>query len=285
MTIVVTGATGNLGSLIVEHLIARGVTPEQVVATGRSEEKLGRFSGTGVRTAVLDYDRPETIAAALEGATAIVLVSGSEVGRRVQQHAAVVDAAKRAGVRHLVYTSAPKADSSDLPLAPDHEATEDLVRQSGIPFTILRNNWYTENYAKPLADAEQSGEYAASTGDGRIASATRDEYAEAAAVVLTTPGHDNAVYELSGDEPWTGADLASAMTEILGRPVRWVPLSTDEHRERLAGFGLDEGTIGFVTALDASIRGGALDVAESDLSRLLGRPALPLVEGLRRAAA
>lgn len=284
MSIVVTGATGSLGRLIVDHLIARGVDPAQIVAAGRTGSKLADLTSAGVRTAVIDYSVPSTLDAAFDGADTLMLVSGSEVGQRVAQHGNAIAAAQAAGISRIVYTSAPRADTSELILAPEHKATEELIRASGIPFTILRNGWYTENYVGALAQAKETGVFLSSTGEGRIASASRADYAEAAAVVLTTDGHDGAIYELSGDVAWTGDDLAVALAAVTGRDVVHSSVDPDSHAEILRGAGLDEGTVGFVVALDGNTREGLLAETTGDLSRLIGRPTTPLIDGLTAAA-
>lgn len=281
MTILVTGATGQLGRLIVESLLERGASADQIVAGARDVSKAADL---GVRAVHLDYTDPASIAAALDGVDSVVLVSGSEVGQRVAQHRAVIDAAAAAGVSKFVYTSAPKATTSDLVLAPEHKATEEAIAASGLPAVILRNNWYTENYVRDLATAAETGVLSSGAGDGRVASASRKDYADAVAVVLLEDGHIGEVYELGGDVAWTYSDLAAAFSEILGREVTYMPLSFDEQVAALRGFGLDEGTVGFVAALDAGIRGGALADTDGTLSRLIGRPTTPLVEGLRAAA-
>ncbi|MFF1878667.1 SDR family oxidoreductase [Leifsonia sp. NPDC058230] len=283
MTIVVTGASGHLGRLVVESLLERGVAPAEIRALGRSEQKLAQLAASGVQTAVIDFDRPETLVPAFEGADALLLVSGSEVGKRVQQHANAIEAAEKAGVGRIVYTSAPHATDTNLVLAPEHAATERLLSDSSLPVTILRNNWYTENYLDQVDTAAQTGALVASVGDGRVASATRRDYAEAAAVVLTTPGHEGAVYELSGDVAWTFDDLAAAIGGILGREVDYRPVSPEEHTSILIAAGLDEATAGFVVALDGNIREGDLDDAPGTLSELIGRPTTALVDGLLEA--
>jgi len=283
MTIVVTGATGHLGKSIVEHLVARGVAPADIVAGGRSPEKLQALADSGVRTAVVDYTRPDTLTEALTGADTLILVSGSEVGQRVEQHRNAIDAAVAAGVTHLVYTSAPKADTSDLVLAPEHKATEELIRASGIPATILRNGWYTENYVGALQQADVTGVLLTSAGDGLVSSASRTDYAEAAAVVVAEDGHAGAVYELSGDVAWNQQQLADTFAEILGKPVELKSVSSEEHLAILKDSGLDEGTAGFVVALDANTRDGLLGETSGDLSRLIGHPTTPLIDGLRAA--
>ncbi|WOF23669.1 SDR family oxidoreductase [Microbacterium betulae] len=283
MTTLVTGATGQLGRLVIDRLIARGAEPQSIVAGARDTAKASDLAARGVRVVPLDYDDAATVTAAVDGADAVLLISGSAVGRRAAQHQVVIDAAVAAGVEKLVYTSAPKATTSDLVLAPEHKATEEAIAASGLPAVILRNNWYTENYAAEVARAADTGAISASVGEGRVASASRADLADGAAVVLLEDGHVGQVYELGGDVAWNYHDLAAAAAEITGRPVTYVALSPEEHAAALRAAGLDEGTIGFVTALDAGIRGGALADTDGTLSRLIGRPTTPLVEGLRAA--
>ena len=171
MTTLVTGATGHLGRGIIDAMRARGAEPAGIVGGGRDAVKLAALAGTGIPTVELDYDDPATIVSALQGIDTLMLVSASEPGARVAQHAAVIEVAKHAGVRRIIYTSAPHADTSSLILAPDHRATEQLIRDSGIPFTFLRNNWYSETYAATVERARSTGEVLVSTGDGRVASA------------------------------------------------------------------------------------------------------------------
>lgn len=283
MTIVVTGATGHLGRLVVESLLERGIPAADIRALGRRADRLAPLAERGVGTAVIDFDRPETLDEAFRGADALLLVSGSEVGQRVPQHRNAIDAAVRAGVGRIVYTSAPKASDSALILAPEHAETERLLAASGLPTTILRNNWYTENYVGTLDQAAATGEILGSAGEGRVASATRADYADAAAVVLTTPGHEGAVYELSGDVAWAFDELAAVASELLGREVVYRSVSPEEHAAALAGAGLDEGTVGFVVALDGNIRDGLLGEAAPTLAELIGRPTTSLAEGLAQA--
>lgn len=285
MSIVVTGATGHLGRLIVESLLQRGVAPTEIVAAGRSIEKIADLAERGIRTVRIDYTDPASLRAAFEGAETLVLVSGSEVGQRVAQHANAITAAKDAGISRIVYTSAPHADSTALILAPEHKATEELIRASGIPFTILRNGWYTENYVQTVEQAGQTGTIIASVGDGRVASASRADYADAVAAVLTTPGHENAVYELTGDVAWTHRDLAAVATTLTGRDVEYTPLTPEEHLAALTAVGLPAETAGYIVALDANIADGLLGETSGELSRLIGRPTTPLEDGLRAALA
>jgi NAD(P)H dehydrogenase (quinone) len=275
MTIVITGATGHLGRRVVEQLLARGVDPSTVVAGGRNEAALAELATHGVRTARMDYADPSTLDAAFVGAEKILLISGNEVGRRSVQHKAVIDAARRVDAE-LVYTSAPKASTSDLVLAPEHKATEGLLEGSGLSYTVLRNNWYTENYDDTIRQAASTGTILTSAGSGRVASATRGDYAEAAAVVLLSGEYTGEILELGGDKPWNVDELAATVSELTGSPVTVNQVSTDEHVAALTGLGLDEGTAGFAAALDANIAAGLLAESDGTLSRIIGRPTTPL---------
>ena len=281
MTILVTGATGQLGRLVIDSLISRGAEPQRIVAGARDTVKARDLAERGVTVVTLDYSEPVTIAAALQGVDTVLLISGSEVGRRAAQHQAVIDAAAAAGVSKFVYTSAPNATTSELVLAPEHKATEEAITAAGLPAVILRNNWYTENYVADLTRAAETGVIAASVGDGRVASASRADYADAAAAVLLNDGHIGEIYELGGDVAWDYRQLADAMAVVIGRPVTYQALSPEEYEVALGAAGMDAGTVGFVTALDAGIRGGALADSNGTLARLIGRPTTPLVQGLR----
>ncbi|WP_129338446.1 SDR family oxidoreductase [Cellulomonas endophytica] len=280
MSYVVTGATGHLGRLVVESLLAQGVPAAGITATGRRAEALAPLADRGVRTHVADYADAGALTKAFAGADVLVLVSGSEVGRRVAQHRTALEAAAAAGVTRVVYTSAPHADTTELVLAPEHRATEELVRASGLAWTIVRNNWYTENYEGVVAQARGTGEIVTSTGQGRVASATREDYAAGAAAVARGEGHEGRVLELSGDVAWSFDELAAAAAEALGRPVVHRSVSPEEHREALLAAGLDAGTAGFVVALDEGIRRGDLADATADLRTLIGRPTTPLATTL-----
>lgn len=275
--IVVTGANGQLGRLVIEGL--KGVLPaERIVAAVRSPEKADDL---GVQVREADYDRPETLASAFAGAEKVLLISGSEVGKRVPQHTAAVEAAARAGVRHLAYTSAPKADSTSLVLAPEHKATEEVIRASGLPFTLLRNNWYTENYAQGIIQAAETGTYLGSAGDGRVASATRADYAAGAVAVLTGEGHEGRTYELSGDVAWSFTDLAAEISAATGKEVVYRNVSPEEHKAVLAGAGLPAQAVEMIVALDGNTAEGTLAESTGELRTLTGRPTTPLGDTVR----
>lgn len=284
MSFVVTGATGHLGRLVVDHLLAAGVPAGDVVATGRRLDRLDDLAARGVRVAVADYDEPATLQAAFAGADVLLLVSGSEVGRRIAQHTAAIDAAKAAGVQRVVYTSAPHADTTTLAVAPDHKATEEALQASGLAWTLARDNWYTENYEQTLAQAAQTGVVLTSTHGGRVASAPRDDYAAGLAALLTGSGHEGRTYELSGDVAWTFDEFVAAASQVLGREVVHRDVTSEEHLAALTAAGVDAGTAGFLVALDAGIAAGGLADATSDLHDLIGRPTVPLAEALRALA-
>ncbi|GGN69142.1 NAD(P)-dependent oxidoreductase [Actinoplanes lobatus] len=281
MTIAVTGATGHLGRLVVDALIARGAAPGDIVATARDTTKAAGLAALGVQVREADYDRPETLAAAFAGVDRLLLISGNAIGQRVSQHTAVVEAAKAAGVGFLAYTSILRADTSPIGLAPEHLATEQVVAASGIPFALLRNGWYIENYAASFGPAVEHGALLGSAGDGRIAAATRADFAEAAAVVLLRgePG----VHELAGDQPFTMAELAAEVARQTGAPVAYQDLPADDYRAALVTAGLPGQFADLFADTDVKIRDGHLDDSTGTLSRLIGRSTTPLAEAVATA--
>ncbi|PXY37097.1 NAD(P)-dependent oxidoreductase [Prauserella sp. PE36] len=279
--IVVTGANGHLGRLVIEAL-KQTVPAGRIVAAARRPEKAADL---GVEVREADYDRPDTLKTAFDGAEKVLLISGSEVGKRVPQHTAVVEAAEQAGVSLLAYTSAPKADTSPLILAPEHKATEEVIRDSGLPYAILRNNWYIENYEQSIRQAAETGAYVGSAGEGRVAGATRADYAAGAAAVLAGEGHENKVYEFSGDTAFSYADIAAAVAEATGKDVTYQDLSPEDHRAALLAAGLPEETAGFLVALDGNTRDGLLSEATGELARLIGRPTTPLRDAVAKLLA
>ncbi len=268
-TYAVTGSTGPFGRTAVETLLARGVVPSDVVAVARTPEKAADLAERGVQVREGDYDRPDTLGPALEGVDRLLLVSGSEIGNRVAQHTAVIDAAVAAGVDRLVYTSVARADGSHL-LTPEHRATELAIDASGLSFSILRNALYLEVFAGRRDQAVASGAVVHAAGDGRVSAASRADLAEAAALALLHDDGPSSVRELAG-EPFTYADLAAAFAEASGAPVVARAVSADELAAGLAAAGLDPGTAGFVVALDQAIGAGEFDVVSRDLTDLLGR--------------
>ncbi|WP_028707733.1 NAD(P)H-binding protein [Propionicicella superfundia] len=283
MTILVTGATGHLGGLVIDALLARGAEPGDIIAVGRNTERLSGLAGRGLGTAVVDYTDPATVAAAVAGADTVLLISGNEIGQRLAQHRNVIEAAARAGVTRFAYTSAPFATTSTLLLAPEHKATEEAIAEAGLPAVILRNNWYNENAVPDYERATASGVLLTSAGDGRIAYAARADYAEAAAAVLLAAEPPAAVLELAGDRALLPEDVAESFAAVSGRPVEVRHVTGDEHRAALLAAGVPEAAVGFAVALDANVADGTLGYTDGTLSRLLGRPTTPLADTLREA--
>ncbi|MFJ8308996.1 MULTISPECIES: NAD(P)H-binding protein [unclassified Streptomyces] len=229
MSIVVTGATGALGRLVVDELLAR-VPASEVAAVVRDKEKAAHLAARGVELRIADYSEPATLAGAFEAGDRVLLISGSEVGRRVPQHTAVIEAAKAAGVAQLAYTGILGGPGADFSLAAEHKATEQLILDSGLPYTFLRNGWYTENYTANLAPVLAHGAVVSNAGEGRVASAARADYAAAAAAVLTGDGHLGRAYELSGDVAWSFAEYAAEAAAASGKPVAYTPLTPEARR-------------------------------------------------------
>jgi len=284
MTIAITGATGQLGRLVLDSLRKKAPVAG-LAALVRSPEKA---TDLGVDAHEADYDRPATLDRALSGVRTLLLISGPVPGQRVAQHRNVIEAAKKAGVERVVYTSVLHADSSPLDVAPDHRATEAALKASGVPYTILRNSWYTENYTGSISGALAGGALLGSAGDARISSATRADYAEAAAVVLTSGSHEGRIYELAGDEAWTLADLAAEISRQTGRSIPYRNLPAEEYARVLTGIGLPEGLARAIAGWDVAAAQGALFDDSRQLSRLIGRPTAPLAvavaDALKQAA-
>jgi NAD(P)H dehydrogenase (quinone) len=282
MSIVVTGATGQLGHLVVEDLLASGVAAADIVATGRDLAKVQDLAERGVTVRALDFSDPASLDGAFSAGDRVLLVSTNEMGQRAAQHQAVIDAAAAAGVAQLVYTSAPKATTTPMRLAAEHKATEEAIAASGVPATILRNGWYIENYSGQLATFIEHGAILGSAGDGRFSIAARADYAEAAAAVLAAPvaDHVGKVYELGGDESLTLADIAAAFTASTGHTIVYADVPAAEHLAALVGAGLPEPVAEIFVDVDQSAARGALEVAGHDLSTLIGHPTTTLAEAL-----
>lgn len=282
MKIAVTGATGQLGQLVVNKLLEKGASVE-VIAVVRNEEKARPLADRGAKVRVATYNDPPALEAAFTGVEKVLLISSNEVGQRIEQHKNVIDAAKAAGVKHIVYTSAPKATTTSLILAPEHKATEEYILQSGLEYTILRNNWYTENYKDQIEAARHTGAVFAAAGEGRVASATRSDFAAGAVAVLLGTGHGGKTYELGGDKAWDFNELAKVIGEIIGKPVIYKPVDAATLIEHLKAAGLDESMAGFLAALDGNIAEGTLAEVTGDLAKLIGRPTTSLKQGLMDA--
>ena len=280
--IVVTGASGQLGRLVVEALLKK-LPAGEIVAAVRNPEKVSDLAARGVQVRQADYDQPASLVAAFKGADKLLLISASEVGRRVPQHRAVIDAAKAAGVGLLAYTSLLHADTSPLPLAAEHQETESLIHASGLPAVILRNGWYTENYTAGIPSALQYGVLLGSAKQGRIASAARADFAEAAAAVLTQENQAGRIYELAGDESYTLGELAAEIAAQSGKVVAYQDLPESEFKTALLGAGLPDFLATLLAESDVGASKGGLFDDSRQLSALIDRPTTPLAELVRQA--
>ncbi len=272
MKIAVTGATGQLGRIVVNKLKEK-VDAQSIVALVRSTAKANDL---GVQTREADYDKPELLAIALQGIDTLVFISGSEIGKRTVQHQNVIEAAKKAGVKKIVYTSLLHADRSSFGIADEHVATENLLKQAGIPFTILRNGWYTENYGGSIAGGLGAGTIIGSAANGKISSAPRKDYAEAAVAVATSQGHEGKVYELAGDEAFTMSDLAAEVSSQTGKSISYTNMPPNEYAAALVKAGFPEGVGQMFAGMDVATAKGDLFDDSHQLSKLIGRATTPL---------
>jgi len=279
--IAVTGATGQLGRLVIHELL-KTQPANSIIAAVRSPEKAEDLADLGVVVRQADYDQPATLATAFNGAKKLLLISSSEIGKRAAQHSAVIDAANASGVTLIAYTSLLHADTSPLALAQEHVITEQKLAESGVPFVLLRNGWYTENYLASIPSALEHGAFIGAAGNGKIASAPRADYAAAAAAVMASP-QDQAcnVYELAGDTAYTLAELAHYLSETTGNTIQYQNLPEAEFAKVLVGAGLPEGFANILADSDAGAAKGALFDSSHQLSQLIGRNSKPMTESLK----
>lgn len=277
MKIAVTAATGQLGQLVIQALLDRGVAAADLVAVVRDPDKAAPLATQGVKVRRADYNESDALATALAGVDRVLLISGVDP-ERVEQHRNVVEAARAAGVSVLAYTSILNADTTKIILGADHRATEAIIQNSGVPFVLLRNSWYIENYTGQLEQTLASGVILGSAGEGRVSAATRADYAAAAAAVLTSKGHENKVYELGGDQSFTMSELATEISRQSGTPVVYRDLPIQEYTQALVGAGVPEGYAALLADGDRGISEGELFTDSGDLSRLIGRPTTPLAD-------
>ena len=278
--IAITGATGQLGQLVIEQLL-KTVPASQLVAIVRNPAKADALSQQGVTVRQADYTDQAAFSAALAGVGKLLLISSSEVGQRAPQHQNVINAAKAAGVKFIAYTSLLHADTSPLGLHVEHVDTEKALAASGIPYALLRNGWYTENYLASAPPALEHGVFIGSAGEGKIASATRADYAAAAARVISEEGHAGKVYELAGDQAWTLSDLAAELSRQSGKNVAYQNLSEADFAAALKGVGLPAGLADMLADSDVGASKGGLFDDSHTLRALLGRPTTPLAESVK----
>jgi NAD(P)H dehydrogenase (quinone) len=284
MSIVVTGATGQLGRLTVEALLRRGVPASDIVATGRDITGIKDLAERGVVVRRADFTDPDSLAAAFAGADKLLLISASiPVDERVPNHRRAIDAAQAAGVSLVAYTSTLQADTAATIIGATHRATEEYLRERRVPSALLRNGWYLENYTGQLPLILQNGGVIGAAGQGWVSAASRADYAEAAAVVLDTEGHVGAVYELGGDEAFTLAELAAAISAAVGRQITYTDLPASEFARVMAGAGLPAELAEVLADADLGLSRGELFTRSGDLHRLIGRPTTPLADAVADA--
>jgi NAD(P)H dehydrogenase (quinone) len=271
----ITAASGQLGRLAVAALAERAGA-QNIVAIVRDPARAAGLFPAGVEIRQGDYTKPDTLDAAFAGIDRLLLISSNEIGSRTPQHANAIDAAKRAGIARIAYTSVLHADTSALGLAGEHRETEALLAASGIPHSLLRNGWYTENYAASIPPALQHGAFIGAAAEGRISGAARADYAEAAAIALIADSDARTVHELAGDTGWTLTDFAAELSRQSGRAIPYVDMPETEYRAALIGAGLPEGFAAVLADSDAAAANGALFDESGTLSHLIGRPTTPL---------
>lgn len=281
----VTGATGELGRLVIGGLLRR-VPASSIVAGVRSIDHpvAQQLAAQGLDVRIADYTRPDTLQAAFQGIHRLLLISSNAVGARTQQHDNVIQAAKGAGVGLLAYTSLLHADTSPLAMGDEHRQTESLIKDSGLPSVLLRHGWYTENHVQSVPTALQYGAVMGCAGDGRFSSAARVDFADAAAVVLTSENQAGRIYELAGDESYTLADLAAVLAAAAGKPVVYRDMSKADFKAALMGFGLPDPLAELIADSDAGASKGGLLDRSAQLSTLIGRPTTPWRKTLEQAA-
>ncbi|MGR3370047.1 MAG: SDR family oxidoreductase [Sagittula sp.] len=276
----VTGASGQLGQKVVDHL-ATLVPASDIVVLVRSDSAREAFEAKGIAARQADYENPEALRAAFDGVDRLLLISSSEIGKRAAQHRNVIEAAKAAGVGFVAYTSILNAETGGMALAEEHLQTEAMLRDSGLPHALLRNGWYSENIAGTAPQAVGMGQHFGAAGEGRFNTASRQDYAEAAAVVLAGEGQAGDVYELGGDSDFSLTEYAALLSEVSGKDVAYVDMDQAGYAAALVGAGLPEGFAGILADSDAKAGQGALATQSRDLSRLIGRPTTPMRDTLK----
>jgi len=277
----ITGATGQLGRLVTEKLKG-AISAESIVALVRSPQKAGDL---GVEAREFDYTKPDKLADALKGIDNLLLISANEIGQRASQHGNVIEAAKKANVKWIVYTSILHADTSSIGLAEEHLTTEAALKNSGIAYTILRNGWYTENYTGSIQGAIGGGAFLGSAGGGKISSAARADFAEAAVAVLTGKNHQGKIYELAGDEAYTLTDFAAELSRQTGKNIPFKNLPETEYAAILKSFGVPEGFAYAIAGWDISVSKGDMFDNTRQLSKLTGKPTTSLAVSIKNALA
>lgn len=273
-TLLVTGASGQLGRLVLDSLLASGKSPASIIATTRDTAKLADYAAKGVIVRLADFDDAASLDAAFAGADKVLIISTDALdqpGKRLAQHKAAVAAAKEAGAKHILYTSMPQPDDSLVTFAPDHLGTEEAIKATGIPYTILRDGWYAENLFMSLPHALETGSWYTSTGEGRIAHITRADTAAAIAGAVLKAGNESKTYTLTGTKSRTAEEIAAIVSAATGKPLKVVHVTDAQLAEGLKAAGLPEGFIPTIVSFDANTREGKIASVTSDAETLSGR--------------
>ncbi|KQX60451.1 SDR family oxidoreductase [Ensifer sp. ENS07] len=287
-TLLVTGATGQLGKLVLDQLLASGIAPARIIATSRDTAKLADYIARGVQARVADFDDPASLDQAFAGADRILIISTDALdqpGKRLKQHLAAVAAAKKAGAKHIVYTSMPSPETSVIPFAPDHLGTENAIKATGIPYTILRNGWYMENLFMALPHALETGQWYSSSGEGRLAHIARGDAAKAAAAALAASTSESHTYTLTGGELRSTDEIAALVAKATGKSLNVVHISDEALAGGLKSAGLPDFLIPIVVSFDANTRGGHIDMVTGDVTALTGATPVTLAAFLEASKA
>ncbi|ANK72986.1 MULTISPECIES: SDR family oxidoreductase [Ensifer] len=287
-TLLVTGATGQLGKLVLDQLLASGIAPARIIATSRDTTKLANYIARGVQARVADFDDPASLDQAFAGADRILIISTDALdqpGKRLKQHLAAVAAAKKAGAKHIVYTSMPSPETSVIPFAPDHLGTENAIKATGIPYTILRNGWYMENLFMALPHALETGQWYSSSGEGRLAHIARGDAAKAAAAALAASTSESHTYTLTGGELRSTDEIAALVAKATGKSLNVVHISDEALAGGLKSAGLPDFLIPIVVSFDANTRGGHIDMVTGDVTALTGATPVTLAAFLEASKA
>ncbi|WP_028974346.1 SDR family oxidoreductase [Spirochaeta cellobiosiphila] len=280
MTYAITGSTGQLGNFVIKHLLEAGIKPESILPLARSEEKAKTLKELGLTPQYGSYEDKASLVKAFTGADKLLLISSSEVGKRTDQHKNAINAAKEAGVKQVIYTSITDADNSTSFLAPEHKATEQALKESGLDYVLLRNNWYIENFLQDAQQALETGQLISASNGQSFSPATRSDYAKAAVKVLTTEGHSKKIYELTGLN-MTYQDMAVSLSKIGNKDIKSVDISLEDMNEGLKKAGLDDNTIWFVMEIQKTINAGNLSPYSKDLETLIGSTPTSFEEGIK----
>lgn len=287
-TLLVTGATGQLGKLVLDQLLASGIAPARIIATSRDSAKLADYIARGVQARVADFDDPASLDQAFAGADRILIISTDALdqpGKRLKQHLAAVAAAKKAGAKHIVYTSMPRPETSVIPFAPDHLGTENAIKATGIPYTILRNGWYMENLFMALPHALETGQWYSSSGEGRLAHIARGDAAKAAAAALAASTSESHTYTLTGGKLRSTDEIAALVAKATGKSLNVVHISDEALAGGLKSAGLPDFLIPIVVSFDANTRGGHIDMVTGDVTALTGATPVTLAAFLEASKA